>query len=390
MMLTPRISGAFSCPKTIVNETFIPYTVPMSIRINSRIFLVAVTAFVAVFIVLLPAIDRRVCRRLGLNLQHGLSENANADALLRLRQLVLYVVFLVYVAAFLIIVFFSRSTADGYQVHVAPFQDLYNAVETERGLVDVIVTIFREGIAEGLSRVDIIRPQDIAQVYLNVMLFVPMGYLLPYVFNWFRARATIRPVVACFVISLVTENMQLIFRRGLYDLDDLLSNTLGGFIGQLLFLLIAYVVTHPDWRRELRAYHRWKRHARHMTLYPFARRIGLSRTTLLATYEEAVWDFYVDKLGFRVKKQVMDLKDMETRFLLVMGSSQVEVICFNKKKMIPVQYLTISARNLTKIKKRLEKNGIQVGDFHRDPYTDLRCLSFTGPDRVCITVIEQQ
>ena len=102
-----------------------------------------------------------------------------------------------------------------------------------------------------------------------------------------------------------------------------------------------------------------------------------------------MWNFYVDKLGFRVKKQVMSLDDIDTRFLLVMGSSQVEIICFNKKKMIPVQYLTISARNLVKIKKRLEKNGIEVGEFHRDPYTDLRCLSFTGPDRVCITVIEQ-
>ena len=61
----------------------------MTIYINSRIFLVAVTAFVAVFVVLLPVIDRRVCLKLGLNLQHGLSENANADALLRLRQLVL-------------------------------------------------------------------------------------------------------------------------------------------------------------------------------------------------------------------------------------------------------------------------------------------------------------
>ena len=361
----------------------------MSILINSRIFLIALTAFVAVFVVLLPYIDRRVCRKLGLNLQHGISENANADALLRLRQLVLYLVFLVYVAAFLMIVFFSRTTADEFQVHVAPFQDLYNAVETDGGLVDVIMTVFREGIVEGLSRVDIIKPQDIIQVYLNVMLFVPMGYLLPYVFGWFRAKASIRPVAACFFLSLATENMQLIFRRGLYDLDDLLSNTLGGLIGQLLFLLFAYVVTHPDWRRELRAYHRWQRHARHMTLYPFARRIGLSRTTLLATYEEAVWDFYVDKLGFRVKKQVMNLKDMDTRFLLVMGSSQVEIICFNKRKMIPVQYLTISARNLVKIKKRLEKNGIKVGDFHRDPYPDLRCLSFTGPDRVCITVIEQ-
>lgn len=361
----------------------------MTIPIHSPIFLMAITAFVAVFIVLLPFIDRRVCRRLGLNLQHGLSENANADALLRLRQLVLHVVFLVYLAAFLVIVFFSRTTGETFQVHVAPFQDLYNAVETDRGLVDVFVTILREGVVEGLSRVEIIKPQDIVQVYLNVMLFVPMGYLLPYVFNWFRARATIRPVVACFLISLATENMQLIFRRGLYDLDDLLANTLGGFIGQLLFLLIAYVVTHPDWRGEFRAYRRWQRHARHMTLYPFARRIGLSRTTLLATDEGAVWDFYVDKLGFRVKKQVMSLSDIDTRFLLVMGSSQVEVICFNKRKMIPVQYLTISARNLVRIKKRLEKNGIEVGDFHRDPYTDLRCLSFTGPDRVCITVIEQ-
>ena len=196
-------------------------------------------------------------------------------------------------------------------------------------------------------------------------------------------------MVACFILSLATENLQLIFRRGFYDLDDLLSNTLGGFIGQMLFISIAYVVTHPDWRQELKAYHRWRRHARHMTLYPFARKIGLSRTTLLATYEEAVWDFYVDKLGFRVKKQVMSLDDIDTRFLLVMGSSQVEIICFNKRKMIPVQYLTISARNLVKIKKRLEKNGIEVGEFHRDPYTDLRCLSFTGPDRVCITVIEQ-
>ena len=362
----------------------------MTIYVNSPITLLALTAFVAVFIVLLPYIDRRVCRKLGLNLQHGMSENANADSLLRLRQLVLYAVFALYVAAFLMIVFFSRTTTEEFQVHVAPFQDLYNAVETDRGLVDIIETIFREGFVEGLSHVEVIRPQDIAQVYLNVMLFVPMGYLLPYVFGWFRAGARIRPVVACFVLSLITENMQLIFRRGFYDLDDLLSNTLGGFIGQLLFLSIAYVVTHPDWKGELKAYHRWKRHAHHMTLYPFARKIGLSRTTLLATYEGAVWDFYVDKLGFRVKKQVMSLDDIDTRFLLVMGSSQVEIICFNKRKMIPVQYLTISARNLTKIKKRLEKNGIEVGDFHRDPYTDLRCLSFTGPDRVCITVIEQQ
>ena len=59
----------------------------MTIPVNNPITLIAITAFVAVFIVLLPYIDRRVCRKLGLNLQHGISENANADALLRLRQI---------------------------------------------------------------------------------------------------------------------------------------------------------------------------------------------------------------------------------------------------------------------------------------------------------------
>ena len=76
-------------PKHIVNGPFFAYTVPMTIYVNHPITLLAVTASVAVFIVLLPYIDRRVCRKLGLNLQHGLSENANADALLKLRQLVL-------------------------------------------------------------------------------------------------------------------------------------------------------------------------------------------------------------------------------------------------------------------------------------------------------------
>ena len=76
----------------------------MTIPANNPITLIGVTILVAVFIVLLPMIDRRVCRRLGLNLQHGLSANANADALLRLRQLVLYAVFLLYAAAFLVVV----------------------------------------------------------------------------------------------------------------------------------------------------------------------------------------------------------------------------------------------------------------------------------------------
>ena len=52
-----------------------------SIKIN-----VLITFLVAVVVFLLPWADRRICRRLRLNLEGGLSENPNADRLLRLRR----------------------------------------------------------------------------------------------------------------------------------------------------------------------------------------------------------------------------------------------------------------------------------------------------------------
>jgi glycopeptide antibiotics resistance protein len=361
----------------------------MQIMINSLFTVLFVTACVAAFVVLLPIIDRSVCKKLGLNLQHGLSINPKATALLKLRQLVLYGVFALYMLVFAFLVFFSRSATESHLVHVAPFADLRSAFESDTGFVEIVLTIFREGFAAGISHVRLLKPEDLIQVYLNIMLFIPIGYLLPYVFPWVRRKVRIRPVVCCFLISFLTENMQLIFRRGLYDIDDLFTNTIGGLIGQFLFISIAFVVTHPDWRKELRAYHRWKRHARHRTLYPFARKIGLSRTTLLATDNTAIWDFYVNKLGFRVVKQIVPLDSDDTEYLLEMGSSQVEIRCSNCEEELPQQYLTISARNLDKIQKRLQQNGIETSAFQTDPYTDLRCLFFFGPDNIRITVIEQ-
>lgn len=361
----------------------------MGAIINNTFTAVSLTVLVAVFVVLLPIVDRTVCKKLGLNLQHGLSVNQKANSLLKLRSLVLYGVFAIYGIAFAFIVFFSRGESDAHRVHVALYEDLLLAFETDTGFLEIVRTIFRDGFSEGISHIRLLKPEDLVQVYLNIMLFIPMGYLLPYVFPWFRRKVRIRPVVACFFISLATENLQLIFRRGLYDLDDLVSNTIGGLIGQFLFVSIAFVVTHPDWRKELRAYHRWKRHAHHRTLYPFARKISLSRTTLLATDEAAVWDFYVDKLGFRVVRRLVPLDSDDTEFLLEMGSSQVEIRCSNCDDELPQQYLTISARNLDKIRTRLHENGIETGPFRPDAYTDLRCLSFFGPDNVCITVIEQ-
>ena len=336
-----------------------------------------VTAMVLVMVFVLPWLDRRLCKKLGLNLTGGISENPRADSLLRTRMILLYAAFGVYLLAVVWITIFSRSAADEYKVNAHLFASLF----------DFIHSIFIRGFSASSSQVKI-QWSGLTQFYMNIMLFVPMGYLLPYLFAWFRKKVRYRPAVACFLCSLLIENVQLLTRRGLYDADDLVSNTLGGIIGQLLFVAVAYVVTNPNWRKDWQSYRRWKRNASTRTLYPFAKRMDLSRTTLLATNEETIWDFYVMKLGFRLKKQIVPLDSDGTDMLLEMGKFQVEVHCLNAPEELPAQSLTLSARRLKPILQRLEQNGIGVSPVEQDPYTGLRCIRFDGPDGVQITIIE--
>ncbi len=360
----------------------------MAFNANSLSTNIFVTVLVLLMVFLLPWLDRHICAKLGLNLKGGVSANPKAGPLMRLRQGLLLLIFALYLGTIAYLVLFSRSAADEYRVHVALFEDLQDAVRVDFGVLRFIETLFTQGFGEAFSHVHILNPADIAQVYMNMMLFVPMGYLLPYVFNYFRARATLRPVVCCFIVSLAIENAQLIAKRGFYDIDDLVANTLGGLVGQGLYLLLGYVVTHPDWHMELKNYRQWRKNARHRTLYPFVRRMGISRTTLRASSEEEVWEFYVMKLGFRLKKQLVPPDKPGTDMLLEMGKSQIEIHCSNRHERLGEQTLTINAKNLNKIIKRLNRNGIQTGGIKQDPYTERRMVCFRGPDGVKIAVIE--
>ena len=346
-----------------------------------------VTALVAAMAFVLPWADRRICRKAGLDLRAGTGAGQRGESLLRLRSAILTALFLGYLGAFAWLALFSRSAARDYSVHVALFQDLARSVRIDPGFLGLLRTALTEGIGSAASRVRILHAEDIAQVYMNVMLFVPMGYLLPYIFRWFRAKPRTRPAAACFLISLAMENLQLITRRGFYDVDDLVSNTIGGIIGQLLFLSAAYTLTHPDWRKELRAYRRWRHNARERTMYPFVRKTGLNRVTLYAAHEEEIWDFYVMKLGFRPVRQLVPEDSPGTDILLEMGRTQVEFRCTNGGERVGRQALQLSARRLGPVAERLRRNGIDPGEPIPDPYSGLPCIRFTGPDGTEIGVI---
>lgn len=66
-------------------------------------------------------------------------------------------------------------------------------------------------------------------VLLNIALFVPLGLLLPLLAKVFRRWYAM--LAAGFVTSLAIELMQLVTKRGMFDVDDLFTNTLGAMLG---------------------------------------------------------------------------------------------------------------------------------------------------------------
>lgn len=62
----------------------------------------------------------------------------------------------------------------------------------------------------------------------NIILFIPVGVLVPVVTEWNRMWET---VVTGIGFSLIIEAIQLITSRGCFDFDDVLLNGLGCIIG---------------------------------------------------------------------------------------------------------------------------------------------------------------
>ena len=361
----------------------------MNLDANSLETILLVTALVGLLVIVLPWADRKICGRLGLNLHGGVSTHPRADRLLRIRQGILTVGLAVYLFEFAWLTYLSRSATEYYLIHVAPLEDLKNAFETEHGFSDVFSRLFTEGLSV-FANIRLVRPEDLAQFYMNMMIFVPLGYLLPYTFRWFRERVWTRPVGVCFLISFWTENMQLMSRRGLYDLDDMISNTLGGFCGQILYIFLAYVLTHPNWRSEIRRTRSWRKKARKRALYPGRRKIAENCTVLQASDRQAVWDFYVRKLGYRPVRR-RGKSEEDGTLLLGLGRSLIEIHCGGAEgEPLPPQTLRIRASGLPGIRARLPEQGIDPGEYEEDPYTGLRELRFTGPDQVQVIITEAE
>ena len=86
-----------------------------------------------------------------------------------------------------------------------------------------------------------INERNNAFVIENVLLFIPYGFL----YRWnFRQTGTVwRCLLLGAVTSLGIELMQLVTARGYFQIDDILTNTLGALIGGILFRVVAKLLS---------------------------------------------------------------------------------------------------------------------------------------------------
>ena len=129
-----------------------------------------------------------------------------------------WVLFLIYMAIMVYFLFFSEEfhRTDGtlYQYNLNLFQEI------ERGFWCLEHGNFQ---------------YFFINVVMNVAAFMPFGFILPII------SPKNKKLISIFLLSLETtlviEILQMVFQVGIFDVDDIFMNTLGGTLGYLLYAM---------------------------------------------------------------------------------------------------------------------------------------------------------
>lgn len=153
------------------------------------------------------------------------------------RTVVLLVICLVYFSALIYFTLISRSEGySGYtEVSLVPFRAFRRSFSFDPGLLGVIRILFTDGFQAARQAVHVDSIAAIRGIFLNVLLFVPFGYLLPTIAPRFRCWWKV--ILTGLSVSFLIELVQMFTGLGQFDLDDIITNLIGLAIGWLLWLL---------------------------------------------------------------------------------------------------------------------------------------------------------
>lgn len=124
-----------------------------------------------------------------------------------------YIFFLFYML-FWSNIFNREQGYDFYRYNLSPFNEILRFLKGRNVLdLDVIMV----------------------NVFGNILAFIPLGAAMNWMvkirLRWFHVLLYI------FFVSLVVESLQLLFKVGVFDVDDLILNTFGGLIGFWIYYI---------------------------------------------------------------------------------------------------------------------------------------------------------
>ncbi len=76
---------------------------------------------------------------------------------------------------------------------------------------------------------------DVSEIMYNIVVFIPLGIYVNIFWNdWFFGKK----ILIGFLLSIFFETIQFVFAIGASDITDVMTNTLGGIIGVLCYIVL--------------------------------------------------------------------------------------------------------------------------------------------------------
>ncbi len=145
--------------------------------------------------------------------------NQNTRYKVRIVSVILFFLYIILLSYFL---FFSegygRAASEEYRYNLVLFQEIRRFI------------IYREELGFGSFAVNL---------FGNVLAFAPFGFCLPLISPRYNGFFRIFFLSAGF--SLSVELVQLVYRVGIFDVDDIFLNTIGGLLGYAGYRVIRSV-----------------------------------------------------------------------------------------------------------------------------------------------------
>jgi glycopeptide antibiotics resistance protein len=143
------------------------------------------------------------------------------------------ILFVMYICLLFYLLFFSetygRTMDSGYRYNLKPFKEIKRFWNNRDSL--------------GFSTV-------ITNLIGNIVAFAPFGFFLPMFFK--IGRNLFGCVFFSALFSLAVEAVQFFTKVGAFDVDDILLNAIGGFVGWLCYFIIWNPLTKKKIKRKKR------------------------------------------------------------------------------------------------------------------------------------------